>query len=397
MLHYDYAILGGGAAGLSLLCHLQRAGLTNGARILIVEPEQKNKHDRTWSFWERNPGPFEEIVCHRWTTIGVHNDTSQRTYQLPPLEYKQIKSNDFYAYCDHLIQSLPNVTRINARAEHIQPQENQVHFSVNGQLYAANWAFSSLPHPVSHNKIKQPYLDQHFRGWFIKTEQEVFDPAHATLMDFRTPQHGETRFLYVLPTSTTEAMVEVAIFSNNHLQKEAYDNIIGDYLRQHWHLSHREATSALLSSPANGYFEVSHTEQGNIPMTTYPFPRQNGHLIYIGLGGGYARPSTGYTFYNMQRQLADLVQQLTTTNTTALNANKPWSTRHMLYDATLLDILQRNTLPGAELFPELFHKNPTPRVLDFLNGNTSLLDELQLMATTNIAVFGAAFTRQLLR
>lgn len=64
MIHYDYAILGGGAAGLSLLCHLQKAGLAEGTRILVVEPEQKNSHDRTWSFWEREPGPFEEIVYH---------------------------------------------------------------------------------------------------------------------------------------------------------------------------------------------------------------------------------------------------------------------------------------------------------------------------------------------
>lgn len=395
MPHYDYAILGGGAAGLSLLCHLQRGGLADAARILIVEPEQKNKHDRTWSFWEREPGPFEEIVCHKWSSIGVHNDTSEATYQLHPLEYKQIKSDDFYRYCDNLIDQLPNVERINAFAENIEARNNQVFFQAAGKSYSADWAFSSLPYPVRHDEIKQPYLDQHFRGWFIKTEKDIFDPGHATLMDFRTPQCEETRFLYVLPTSPTEAMVEVAIFSNNHLSRSDYDHIIEDYLAEHWQLIQRDGNTTLPPSSEHCYFEVSHTEQGNIPMTTYPYPSQNGHLIHIGLGGGYARPSTGYTFYNLQRQLAALIDQLKKKRD--INAPQPWSARHLMYDATLLDILQRNTLPGAELFPELFHKNPTSRVLDFLNGNTTIIDEIQLMSTTKISVFGAAFTRQLVR
>lgn len=390
--HYDFAILGGGGAGLSLLCHLHWAGALANRSLLIVEPDNKNRHDRTWSFWEQTDGPFEHVVAHRWSSIGVHNDKKQDAYNLGKYVYKLIKSTDFYAFCHDLIASLPNVVVLKAKAENIHLLKEQteiaatadrkVAFYAAGQTYTAKWAFSSLPQPVRHDAIEQPYLDQHFRGWFIRTKTPSFDPKHATLMDFRTEQAGETRFFYVLPFSTTEAMVEIAIFSNNHLSADAYDQAIKTYLAKHWDLASQDE------------YEVYHTEQGVIPMTTYPYERQKGHLIYIGLSGGYARPSTGYTFYNMQRQLSALAKRFAKQKE-AVKAKRPWPQRHMHYDGTLLDILMNGKLSGSDLFPELFSRNPTSRVLAFLNGETSLLSELQLMSTTQIGPFARAFLRQL--
>ncbi|MEO1257055.1 MAG: lycopene cyclase family protein, partial [Bacteroidota bacterium] len=131
-------------------------------------------------------------------------------------------------------------------------------------------------------------------------------------------------------------------------------------------------------------------------LTGVTITRHKGHLIYIGLGGGYARPSTGYTFYNMQRQLATLAKALAE-DFEQLKVSPPWSSRHMLYDSTLLHILQAQHLRGADLFPDLFRRNPTERVLDFLNGETHLLDELRLMSTTNIPVFARAFVQELIK
>jgi len=277
--HYDFAILGGGGSGLSLMVHLYRKGALQGGRLVIVEPEEKNKYDRTWSFWEKEPGPFDDLVYQRWSSIGVHNYQNTASYELGTFEYKLIRSIDFYAYCNNLIKELPQVEVIRAHAQNIVPHKQKVSFTAAGQQYSATWAFSSLPHPLKHNSIRKPYLDQHFRGWIVKTKTPVFDPRHADLMDFRTPQRGETRFLYVLPFSETEAIVEIAIFSNHYLSVAEYDQAIEEYLRRYW--------------TKQEIYEVSHTEQGVIPMTSHGYPRQDGHLIYIGLGGGYARPSTG--------------------------------------------------------------------------------------------------------
>ncbi len=388
--YYDYAILGGGGAGLSAICHLHWAGALHNKRLLLVEPEIKQQHDRTWSFWESGQGPFESIVKHRWSSVGIHNTQHQNRYEIEPLAYKMIYSTDFYAYCNALIATLPQVERVQARAQAIQHIPEGVQFCANNTTYRCRWALSSLPHPLRAAEVTEPYLDQHFRGWFIRTLTPAFDPHHATMMDFRTPQSNETRFLYVLPTSTTEALVEVAIFSNQHLPSTAYDQIITNYLHDHWKIT------TLPNKKPNFHTiqEIYHTEQGVIPMTTYPYPYQDQHLLHIGLAGGQARPSTGYTFYNMQRQLAQLAKQLTT-NVPKIKVAAPWPSRHLVYDATILSILQQQELVGEALFPLLFAKNPTPRVLRFLNAETSLLEELQLMATTPVLHFGRAFLRAL--
>jgi len=98
----------------------------------------------------------------------------------------------------------------------------------------------------------------------------------------------------------------------------------------------------------------------------------------------------------MQRQLGKLAEKRSK-RSNHLRAPKPWSNRHMLYDGTLLRILQSNKLAGADIFPDLFRRNPTERVLDFLNGDTNLPTELQLMSTTDIPVFARSFMKELIR
>lgn len=374
---YDIAVLGGGLAGLSVLYHLLKAGKLQDQQVLLVDPEgRKSSHDRSWSFWEKGEGPFEELVYHRWKSVTVHDQQRDIRTDLAPYTYKLIRSTEFYAHVNELIDAQPNIHRVQARAESIEPSGDHVNFTVADQAYRVNTAFSSLPLHLRPRKIKQPYLDQHFRGWFIKTERDVFDPNVAALMDFRTPQQNETRFFYVLPFSPTRAMVEIAIFSNQHLETAEYDRLIGEYLEAHW---------------VPGPYEIEHREDGNIPMTTYPFPRRDGNLIYIGLRGGAARPSTGYTFYGLQRQLRKLAEQ----HPGAVPA--PWSRKDLLYDATILDILQNNRLPGDQVFVDLFERNSAERLLAFLNGESTFAQDLQVMATTDITKFGAAFVRQAIK
>ncbi|MCP9237923.1 lycopene cyclase family protein [Lewinella sp. JB7] len=376
MSDYDIAVIGGGLAGLSLLYHLERAGKLAGQRVLLVDPERKEGHDRTWSYWDRGEGPFEELVHYRWNQVMLDNGEVRCSCALRPYAYKLILSSDFYAHVNAIIDRLPQVERRFTTADQFLPGPERVHFRMQGEAYTATHLFSSLPHPLDYREVNQPYLDQHFRGWFVETEADTFDPETATMMDFRTPQEGETRFFYVLPFSKRRALVEIAIFSNHHLTTEGYDELIRQYLHDHW--------------TREGY-RITHTEAGNIPMTTYTYPRRRGNLIYIGLGGGAARPSTGYTFHGLQRQLARVARDFP-----VIRDTRVWPERHLLYDATLLRILQEGKLPGDLLFVNLFRDNPPARVLAFLNGESTLWQEMRLMATTPVGVFGTTFVRELL-
>lgn len=374
--HYDVAVLGGGLAGLSVLYHLERAGKLAGRSVVLVDPAgRKSGHDRTWSFWEREAGPFEHLVHHSWGRIKVHNDERDLDRDLGAYTYKLIRSTEFYDYVNGVLDGVTGLERVRAAAEAVVARpDGGVTFRAGGRAVTAGVAFSSLPLHLQPGQIKQPYLDQHFRGWFVRTEKPVFDPAVATLMDFRTLQHGETRFLYVLPVSPTRALVEVAIFSNDHLTSAGYDAILADYLAAHW----------------TADYEVEHAEQGNIPMTTYPFAARDRDLIYVGMRGGATRPSTGYTFWAVQRRLTALAAGFPD----RLDAN-PWPRRHLHYDGALLRILDHDRLRGADLFVDLFARNPASRVLAFLNGETGLGQEIRMMQTTDIPVFGRAFVEDL--
>lgn len=375
---YDIAVIGGGLAGLSVLYHLQRAGKLAGKSVLLVDPEgRKTAHDRSWSFWEAEPGPFEDLVYHRWPVVTVHDQARNLDCDISPYVYKLIRSTEFYTHVNEVIDKIEGLERVAARAEDVRAEGDYVHFSVNGELAIANLAFSSLPLHLRPRQISQPYLDQHFRGWFIETTDDTFDPGRASLMDFRTPQHGETRFFYVMPFSKRRALIEIAIFSNNHLETAEYDRLISTYIYDHW---------------TRAGYEITHTEAGNIPMTTYPFPVRDRNLIYIGMRGGATRPSTGYTFLALQRQLLGLVQ-----NFPSMKHLAPWPKKHLRYDAALLRILQNEELPGARLFVDMFADNPPERILAFLNGETTFAQELKFMATTDVTLFGRRFVGEALR
>ena len=95
--HYDYIITGAGCAGLSLLRRMMAHPFFSSRKILLIDKEQKNNNDRTWCFWEQQPGLFEEIVYHRWQQIDFYSDHFSARFDLAPYQYKMIRSMDLYS------------------------------------------------------------------------------------------------------------------------------------------------------------------------------------------------------------------------------------------------------------------------------------------------------------
>ncbi|MEZ4994472.1 MAG: lycopene cyclase family protein [Saprospiraceae bacterium] len=374
MKRYDYIITGGGAAGRSLICRLLASSLGN-KHILLVDQEPKNANDRTWCFWETSPGFFEDIIFHSWQQLWVHTDNFSRLLDIYPYTYKLIRGIDFYRYTDELINRSANVDRLYGTVETIRPVSSGVEVSVDGQWLEADWCFNSIFFGTI-DKEAVHYLDQHFRGWFVRSETDVFDPGQATLMDFRTRQWDDTRFLYVLPHSSREALIEVAIFSNQHLPPEAYDQIIEQYCQEYF--------------PQLGRYTIEQKEMGNIPMTDFDFTRREGRLIHIGMAGGDTRASSGYTFYNIQRRTATIVEQLEAGKEPDGRICRP-ERRANFYDSIMLRVLEKRYYPGSKLFEKLFVGNDPARVLAFLNAETRLIPELKLIDSLPKIPFLRAF------
>ena len=77
---YDYAIIGAGAAGLHLLNNMVGDNWFSNKKILIIEKEDKATNDRTWSFWEKGVGKWDDLITHSWEE--GHFITSRRDISL---------------------------------------------------------------------------------------------------------------------------------------------------------------------------------------------------------------------------------------------------------------------------------------------------------------------------
>lgn len=379
MKHFDYIITGAGGAGLSLIHHLCQTSLKD-KRILVIDKTSKDANDRTWCFWEQEAGPFDDIVYRSWDQLSFHSKTYSKDFEIAPFQYKMIRGIDFYRHVQEKTIEQSNIEWLKAKVEDISMEGERVVVKAAGQSFSADWCFNSiLFQPI--NKKDSNYLDQHFKGWVVQMEESSFTPDRATLMDFRIPQEGETRFLYVLPIDSRRALIEVAIFSNNILTSAQYDQILDQYIKEY------------ISEQS---YEVTHEEFGVIPMTDYPFTRSEGRVIHIGTAGGDTKASTGYTFWRMQKHLLQLVDQLVQTGIPSIKPSS-WQKRFHLYDSTLLRVLDEERMAGDDLFTYLFRKNPPQRLLRFLNDESHLAEELALMSSVPTAPFLMSFIAELLK
>lgn len=364
MKKYDYIIAGAGAAGLSLAYHLNRSTL-KGKSILLIDREVKNSNDRTWCFWEMGQNPFEEVVSQSWQKMLFHGTHFSSLLDLSPYQYKMIRSIDFYNHIKHSLASNPAIEWLQSDILSMIDSGTHVQVATSMGVYEAQWLFDSTYQP----KLNLPQyhnLLQHFKGWEIETLLPVFDPATATFMDFRIDQYGEARFFYILPSSAHRALVEFTVFSDQLLAQETYEQELSKYLKEKLHIES---------------YQIVHEEFGVIPMSDEPMTeRPSARIVRIGTSGGYTKPSTGYTFLRIQQRTQAIVQALVESGR-PFYRKASFGSRFKLYDSVLLNVMAKKRCEMKDVFTDLFSKNAPSTVLQFLDENTNLMQEWQILAS----------------
>ncbi|AII51776.1 lycopene cyclase family protein [Hymenobacter sp. APR13] len=361
---FDYLIVGGGAAGLSLAYHISQEPRLAGKRVLLLEPEAKDQNDRTWSFWTDGPMLFDGIVAHEWTQLAFRSPGFEQVFPLKRHRYKMIRGLDFYRFVRAALLARPEqFTLMQATVDTLANTPQGVQATGSAGTHTARYAFDSRPPQLTPQPQKHRYLLQHFVGWEVETPHDVFDPATVEFMDFRGEQHHEARFIYVLPFSKRRALVEYTLFSAQVLPQAEYEHAMRTYLEQ------MGVTD----------FRIEAVEIGAIPMTDHPMPAAAGpNIINLGTRAGRAKPSTGYAFKRIQEHSARLVAALAATGQPPRNlTGDRW--QFGMFDALLLDIMQRRGETTRDIFTELFRHNSVERIFDFLDERTSALANLQVM------------------
>ena len=72
MKEFDYVILGGGCAGLSLAYELDINNKIKNKKLAIVEIRDEYKRDKTWSFWKVNNHNFDDCIIKTWNNFSRH-------------------------------------------------------------------------------------------------------------------------------------------------------------------------------------------------------------------------------------------------------------------------------------------------------------------------------------
>jgi lycopene beta-cyclase len=363
-LEYDFILAGAGASGLALAYFLPPE-----ARILLVDQAKKTKNDRTWCFWESAPNPLDHLVFRRWESIFFHGTLGSSQFNIAPYQYKMIRGIDFYNFMYQELAKRPNVHFLYGQISQLESDHTEARVRVDGTTHSAPWGFNSALRPTTpegyHNLL------QHFKGYLVQSAEAAFDPKAATFMDFRVEQDGETRFVYVLPLDTRTALVEYTLFSSALLPDHEYDHALKDYLARFLGLSQ---------------YTILETEFGIIPMTDAPFDRLHSpRIMNLGIAGGRAKASTGYAFRRILEQTKAVASSLQQRGTPLYPI--PSFDRHAWQDAIMLRVLSEKRQGGAEFFGQLFAKNAAPDVLKFLDEQSTIPEELRLMASVDIPIF----------
>ena len=377
--HYDYIILGAGAAGLSLAYFMTQHQALANKNVLIIDKADKNQNDRTWTFWGDPPTDFRHLIRKTWRQVGLYDHTNTVEASLDGLPYHYIPGDVFYGFTFEAIQKAPHFHFLKATVQEVRENENTTTVVADDQHFTAGYVFNSAyPGTTNIKSIQDCIAYQRFKGWEVQFEEAVIDPEKVTLMDFTAGPDDSLQFAYLLPLASNRLIINYTAFGRQVLPQHVYDERMADYL--HTKVSPKP-------------YRIVRHERGIIPMSHLPFQRYYGnHVINLGILGGDTRASTGYTFMQAVTNARSLAAQLA-------KGQKPQALEHhprqTFYDRIFLHVLAVNPQALEHGLVQLFKRNPSSRVFRFLSGQTAFVEELPLVFSLPISPFLRGFWQML--
>ena len=341
MKEFDYVIIGGGCAGLSLAYELEIHEKLKDKTLAIIEPRKEYKRDKTWSFWKVAPHNFDDCVKKNWENFSVNIPGKTNYLECKNFPYQSIDSGLFYEKIKNKLKKNENILFFK-NIEEINKQNSLV--------------FNSVPN------IKKNHLNlwQHFCGVEIKTDNDIFDEKIFNLMDFDCEQRESVHFFYTLPYEKNRALVETTWLSkmNDNSQKD-YENQINNYIKNNLKIKN---------------YEITYKEEGAIPLF-YPLNKNEKNKINIGTAGGMTRLSTGYTFLNIQEHSKYIRENIDNIS----NAKKfEIDRKYQFLDEIFLRVLEKNPEKMSDIFFRMFKTSPKT-VIKFLSNKSNFLEDLSII------------------
>ncbi len=353
----DYAIVGAGAAGLSLALQLTEAFPARS--VTLFDPGLGDLDNLTFAFWSPGEPPLTEAVSRSWSRVRVVADRTAEG-ALDAYRYHVIEGHRFGEIALARLATRP-VSRVPVAVTAIEPVEGGSFVVAGAARVFARWVFDSRLdlEAVPADPARNVALTQRFLGWEVETEADAFDDEAVTLFDFGVPQGRDVRFVYTLPFSPRRALIE-------HVSHHAHDA--------------REDLAAYVAAMGLPPYRIVRREAGQSPLTDAVFPRRAGpRWLRVGVAGGRLKPSSGYAFVRIWEDSRAIVRSLAEHgHPFALPADPAG---FALLDGLMLRVMRRSPARMGAIFLRLFERNPADRVLRFLD-EAATLDEVLALGSS---------------
>ena len=349
MKEFDYVIIGGGCAGLSLAYELEINDKLKDKTLAIIENRNEYKRDKTWSFWKVFEHNFEDCVIKSWNNFTINTSESYHELTNKKFPYQSIDSGKFY-------------NKINTKLS----TNSNVSFYKN--LNEINSENSVIFNSVFKKELDKSKLWQHFQGVEIETPKKIFDEEIINLMDFNCDQRNDVHFFYTLPFSKNKALIETTWLSNLEDQSLMdYDLQLGNYIKNNLGIKN---------------YKINFTERGAIPLF-YSSLKNNNKVINIGSAGGMTRLSTGYTFLNIQEHSKYIVK-----NIDKIYKVKIFNlgNKYQFLDKIFLRVLEKHPEKVPKIFFNMF-KASSNTIIKFLSNKSNLIEDINIISKMPKLIF----------
>ena len=342
MKEFDYIIIGGGCAGLSLAYELDGHKKLENKTLAIIETRDEYKKDKTWSFWKVTPHNFEDCVKKSWDNFTINIPNNTKYVECKDKPYQTIDSGLFY---QKIIDKLK--------------QNTNICFFKN--INEVNTENSYIFNSVSNAADSKNNLWQHFSGVEIETIKNSFDDEIFNLMDFDCDQKNSVHFFYTLPYSKTKALIETTWISDlNSASLKDYNNQLKNYIENKLRIKN---------------YKIIFKETGAIPLF-HPKNIKKLNQVEIGTAGGMTRLSTGYTFSNIQEQSKYIRKNIENIkNTKIFSIDK----KYQFLDNIFLKVLKNNPNEMAQIFYKMFNCSPNT-VINFLSNKSNMYEDISIIS-----------------
>ena len=342
MKEFDYIIIGGGCAGLSLAYELEIFEKLKNKTLAIIEPREEYKRDKTWSFWKVFNHNFEDCVKKSWDNFTINSPSQTKYIECKATPYQTIDSGIFY-------KKIISKLKLN---------KNIYFFKNINEISQDN---SIIFNSVNETKDNNSNLWQHFCGVEIETRNDFFDDEIFNLMDFACDQRNRVHFFYTLPFTKKNALIETTWISElTNKSLNDYEEQIDNYLSNHLNL--RQCT-------------INFKEKGAIPLFRQKNIKKK-NVIQIGSAGGMTRLSTGYTFLNIQEQSKYIRENIENIKRAKLfEINKKYD----FLDKIFLKVLKNNSTEMGNVFYKMFESSPSS-VINFLSNKSNLYEDISIIS-----------------